>query len=478
MRPARIAEGADPNPHGPWRRRRPGDYDRAPRLSVAQEHRHGRPAGAAPTERVTRCTASPRALLDDIDGARALLADGATRARCARASGSSRSASSWMPPAARRRWPRRCCARSRDPAFTTEIARYNLELNVDPLALTAGCLHEARGDPRRSPRRGPARRRTTWRRRCCSPACCRRSSRSDLTRENMTPSPRYRALSDRLVELSGGVMRTSYSRRGRARGGARLRDARELQHLHPGAPAGGSRPPAGGLQRRAARGRPRARRRRELATPAAAAALARIAHPGLRAVGRPAPLRRPGARVVAAGALRRGLGARLRARGLPRPGGAAPGADRRRDRGIVHGAAGARHHAAASRALAAQRLAVPVESTLLRHRRPACRMCASSIARCPRAPRCSTRSRTPRCSWDSCSASRRDSATCGSGSPFATHAPTFTPRRTTGSTPCCAGKEAPPFRPPACCSTNCCHWRTRGCAAPASATRRRRATWA
>lgn len=94
-----------------------------------------------------------------------------------------------------------------DPSFTTEIGRFNLELNVDPLVLGAGSLTTLEDSLRTSlakARRAAAHHQADVALSGVLPSI----TLTDLTLDNLTPSDRYHALNARLVELAGGRMRT------------------------------------------------------------------------------------------------------------------------------------------------------------------------------------------------------------------------------------------------------------------------------
>jgi predicted transcriptional regulator len=96
----------------------------------------------------------------------------------------------------------------RDPAFSTEIGRFNLELGVEPLRLGDGALATLESTLRDA----LARARAAARLHGADVALAGilpSITRADLTRDGLTPSPRYHALDERLVSLAGGTMRTS-----------------------------------------------------------------------------------------------------------------------------------------------------------------------------------------------------------------------------------------------------------------------------
>ena len=94
----------------------------------------------------------------------------------------------------------------RDDHFTTELARFNLELNLDPRTFTADCLSQVESSLGQFLRKA-------------NKAAQRRGARviltgilptvrdSDITLENMTPIPRYKALNDAIREMRGSDFR-------------------------------------------------------------------------------------------------------------------------------------------------------------------------------------------------------------------------------------------------------------------------------
>jgi len=94
-----------------------------------------------------------------------------------------------------------------DPSFTTEIGRFNLELNVDPLVLGAGALEALERELRES----LARARAAARQHGADVTLAGilpSITRADLTRANLTPAQRYQALDRRVVALAGGRIHT------------------------------------------------------------------------------------------------------------------------------------------------------------------------------------------------------------------------------------------------------------------------------
>lgn len=94
-----------------------------------------------------------------------------------------------------------------DPSFTTEIGRFNLELNVDPLELAEGALTslEERLRTALTAARVAAAQHAAH---VTLAGVLPSITLADLVLDNLTPSDRYRALNTRLVELAGGRMRT------------------------------------------------------------------------------------------------------------------------------------------------------------------------------------------------------------------------------------------------------------------------------
>lgn len=94
-----------------------------------------------------------------------------------------------------------------DPSFTTEIGRFNLELNVDPLVLGAGALTLLEDGLRTALAR--ARTAAAQHEALVTLAGVLPSiTLADLSLDHLTPSDRYHALNARMVALAGGRMRT------------------------------------------------------------------------------------------------------------------------------------------------------------------------------------------------------------------------------------------------------------------------------
>ena len=90
-----------------------------------------------------------------------------------------------------------------DPHFTTELARFNAEFNLDPLPFGGGCLSRMEADLNQLLEKA----RTGARARGAEVVLCGilpTLTKSDLELDNMTPNPRYRALNDALTRLRGG----------------------------------------------------------------------------------------------------------------------------------------------------------------------------------------------------------------------------------------------------------------------------------
>ncbi|MFQ5630022.1 MAG: CBS domain-containing protein [bacterium] len=90
-----------------------------------------------------------------------------------------------------------------DPHFTTEIARYNLEFNLDPIMLHEHCLSELKGnvDAFLSKVRETA---TSLGKEVLLVGILPTLRKSHLGLENMSPLPRYYALNDAMTRLRGG----------------------------------------------------------------------------------------------------------------------------------------------------------------------------------------------------------------------------------------------------------------------------------
>jgi CBS domain-containing protein/gamma-glutamylcysteine synthetase len=90
-----------------------------------------------------------------------------------------------------------------DPHFTTELARFNLEFNLDPLTFGGSCLRDMEAEIERllGALRGAAR--------SCGgefvlTGILPTITKSDLELANMTPNPRYFALNEAMTRLRGG----------------------------------------------------------------------------------------------------------------------------------------------------------------------------------------------------------------------------------------------------------------------------------
>ena len=90
-----------------------------------------------------------------------------------------------------------------DPAFTTEIARFNLEFNVDPIQLHAHCFSELKSKVEHylAKARDKA---ATLDAEIILVGILPTLRKSHLGMENMSPKPRYTALNDAMNRLRGG----------------------------------------------------------------------------------------------------------------------------------------------------------------------------------------------------------------------------------------------------------------------------------
>lgn len=91
-----------------------------------------------------------------------------------------------------------------DPHFTTELGRFNLEINLDPLPFTDTCLSHLEQDLHELLRKL----RTVAHRQgveATLTGILPTLRKSDLTLANMTPRPRYVALNDAMNQLRGGA---------------------------------------------------------------------------------------------------------------------------------------------------------------------------------------------------------------------------------------------------------------------------------
>lgn len=89
-----------------------------------------------------------------------------------------------------------------DPHYTTELGRFNLEINLDPLPFDDACLHQLECDLQDL----LTRLRTVAHRRSADitlTGILPTLRKSDLTLANMTPKPRYSALSEAMNQLRG-----------------------------------------------------------------------------------------------------------------------------------------------------------------------------------------------------------------------------------------------------------------------------------
>jgi len=93
-----------------------------------------------------------------------------------------------------------------DPRLTTEIARFNLECNLDPIPMRDGCLRTLRDGLTRL-LGAIAERALALGARPLLTGILPTLSLSDLTRENITPRERYRALDRAITAMRGGRYR-------------------------------------------------------------------------------------------------------------------------------------------------------------------------------------------------------------------------------------------------------------------------------
>lgn len=93
-----------------------------------------------------------------------------------------------------------------DPSFTTELARFNLEANLDPLVFGGGCLRQLEDDlnGKLALARAAA---STLDADIILTGILPTLKMSDLGLENMAPVPRYAALNRAILRLTGGEFR-------------------------------------------------------------------------------------------------------------------------------------------------------------------------------------------------------------------------------------------------------------------------------
>ena len=87
--------------------------------------------------------------------------------------------------------------------LTTELARFNLEANVNPRLFTSTCLGDMEREVHELVKLADGRARE-HNARVLLTGILPTLRRGDLTLENMTPNPRYRALNDTLLAMRGG----------------------------------------------------------------------------------------------------------------------------------------------------------------------------------------------------------------------------------------------------------------------------------
>lgn len=93
-----------------------------------------------------------------------------------------------------------------EPRLTTELGRFNLEANIDPRRFRGRALSEIEREVRELVARADEGAREQGARVLLT-GILPTLRHGDLTLDNMTPSPRYRALNDTLMRLRGGDMR-------------------------------------------------------------------------------------------------------------------------------------------------------------------------------------------------------------------------------------------------------------------------------
>ena len=93
------------------------------------------------------------------------------------------------------------------PAFTTELARFNLEANMQPFALEGSCLSELEGEIRTYVDMARAAARAEGGD-IVLVGILPTLRMEDLTLDAMTPKPRYRALNNAMLKLRGGSFNT------------------------------------------------------------------------------------------------------------------------------------------------------------------------------------------------------------------------------------------------------------------------------
>jgi CBS domain-containing protein/gamma-glutamyl:cysteine ligase YbdK (ATP-grasp superfamily) len=90
-----------------------------------------------------------------------------------------------------------------DPRFTTELAQFNLEANLSPQVLGGSCLRRMEDECRELVNRAREAAREQGGEVLLT-GILPTILQSDLSLENMTPNPRYRALNDAVIGLKGG----------------------------------------------------------------------------------------------------------------------------------------------------------------------------------------------------------------------------------------------------------------------------------
>jgi len=90
-----------------------------------------------------------------------------------------------------------------DPHFTTELARFNMEMNLDPLLFKGDCFSRLEQDLRKAMER-VEKSAEKFEAKPLLTGILPTIQKSDLEMDNITPNPRYKILSDLLLEFRGG----------------------------------------------------------------------------------------------------------------------------------------------------------------------------------------------------------------------------------------------------------------------------------
>ncbi len=90
-----------------------------------------------------------------------------------------------------------------DPHFTTELARFNMEMNLDPLLFKGDCFSQLEQGLRKAMER-VEKSAEKFEAKPLLTGILPTIQKSDLEMDNITPNPRYKILSDLLLEFRGG----------------------------------------------------------------------------------------------------------------------------------------------------------------------------------------------------------------------------------------------------------------------------------